>query len=152
MEYIKSGVSVLPYTLPFGRTVPPLARLVSSPLESRVLRSLLPPVSGNTASSVPLAPGSSLKTGLSSSSSGILSRLSSEILERACSFFRRPGGNQAMEGLAETKYHHQMKMRILLIGLAVFTEPYILIMRKISQLHVHLAYILICLSDHSFTV
>lgn len=81
----------LPYTLPFGRTVPPLARLVSSPLESRVVRSLLPPVRGSTASSVPLAPGSSLKTGLSSSSSGILSRLSSEMRDRACSFFRRPG-------------------------------------------------------------
>lgn len=90
----KAVFRFLPYTLPFGRTVPPLAWLVSSPLESRVLRSLLPPVRGSTASSVPLAPGSSLKTGLSSSSSGILSRLSSEMRDRACSFFRRPGGIQ----------------------------------------------------------
>lgn len=103
-----SHISVLPYTLPLGRTVPPLDRLVSSPLESRVLRSLLPPVRGSTASSVPLAPGSSLKTGLSSSSSGILSRLSSEILDRACSFFRRPGGR-------EEKHQH------LVIELDVFT-------------------------------
>lgn len=88
------NASFLPYTLPFGRTVPPFAWLLSSPLESRVFRSLLPPVRGSTASSVPFAPGSSLKTGLSSSSSGILSKLSSEMRDRACSFFRRPAGNQ----------------------------------------------------------
>ncbi|KAF3849435.1 hypothetical protein F7725_019154 [Dissostichus mawsoni] len=62
------AIEVLPYALPFGRMLPPLARLLRSPLDSR---SLPPPVSGSTASSVPLAPGSSLKTGLSSSSSGI---------------------------------------------------------------------------------
>lgn len=106
-------MTVLPYALPLGRILPPLDMLASSLLNSRALRSA-PPVSDSTASSVPLAPGSSLKTGLSSSSSGILSRLSSEILERACSFFRRPGGRRVAESSGQNTTLHSAGVSMLI--------------------------------------
>lgn len=71
-------------SLPYGtRGWFPFAILSDAPAAS-----VTEPVRGIVLSSDALAPGSSLKTGVSSS--WILSRLSSDILDSAASFFNRP--------------------------------------------------------------